>query len=738
MKGFVPTPKETVDAMVERLFLGQPPRPDDRVLDPGCGTGEFIDGVIRWCKRQGLPLPRITGVESDPRHLSVLRAKYERLRAVHIEHADFLTDGRTTYNFIVGNPPYVAITALSEREKARYRARYAAARGRFDLYLLFFEQALHSLAPGGRLVFITPEKYLYVETAGPLRALLARYNMEEIRLVREDTFGGLVTYPTITVLRNASRGRTHVVRRDGSKVTIMLPQGQQPWLPFIEGAAPHQAAVTLGDLCLRISCGVATGADSVFVQPTDGLDPALQHFARPTIAGRQLSPATTDLPQRFVMLIPYDMQGQLLPLEELKALGRYLTRDDVRLRLLARTCVKPKPWYAFHETPVLRDILRPKILCKDISERPHFWVDRSGQIVPRHSVYYLVPQEANAIDVIASYLQSPSAHRWLVKTANVRPRDFFGFKVGSCSGCPCPMTWFRRLLAADQLFTQGCHHDKRNWPSWGDRRMRTAFDDVLDEIKARGFHNHRLENHSGSMSRGILRDLRAMCEPFERDFTTGQIREWLDFPSPGGRARKLDLVVAEPAAQTREPDLTRLRLCVENKSVVTAHRNRTNRYDNLSDLVGVLHRNRPDAILVATVLIGLAENVLNVPDRVKPFLSSKEFTERVLPRLSSGDDSLWSEFPQAVSRNRSVDPERTAKKFRELPTRPPGRTDLVAYDYVLLVPVIIDNVHPPRVARDNGLGIDIDTEYRTCLTESAKHTRRDGICRTMNGCHLTN
>jgi len=250
--------------------------------------------------------------------------------------------------------------------------------------------------------------------------------------------------------------------------------------------------------------------------------------------------------------------------------------------------------------------------------------------------------------------------------------------------------------------------------------MRTAFDDVVDEIKARGFHNHRLEDHSGAVSRGILRDLRAMCEPFERDFREGRIREWLDFPSPAGRARKLDLVVAEPAGETGEPDLTRLRLCIENKSVVTAHRNRTNRYDDLSDLVGVLHRNRPDAILVATVLIGLAERVLNVPDRVKPFVSPDEFAERILPRLSSGDDSLWNEFPQAASRNRPVDPERTARKFRELPTRTPGRTDLVAYDYVLLVPVLIDNVHPPRVARDNSLGIDVDAEYRTMLDRICK------------------
>ena len=162
--------------------------------------------------------------------------------------------------------------------------------------------------------------------------------------------------------------------------------------------------------------------------------------------------------------------------------------------------------------------------------------------------------------------------------------------------------------------------------------MSMPFDDVVDEIRARGFHNHRLEDHSGTVSRGILRDLRAMCEPFQEDFAAGRIREWLDFPSPGGRARKLDLVVAEPGGETGGPDLTRLRLCVENKSVVTAHRNRTNRYDDLSDVLGALHQKKPDAILVTTVLVGLAEKVLNVPDRLKPFMRPEDFVERVLPR----------------------------------------------------------------------------------------------------------
>ncbi len=438
MKGFVPTPLGTVDAMVDRLFRDRNPRPQDTLLDPGCGTGEFIDGVIRWCKRKRASLPRMTGIELDPRHLPVLRSKYERFPTVTIERADFLSSRRVGYDFIVGNPPYVSITSLSESEKARYRGQYITARGRFDLYLLFFEQALRCLAPNGRLVFITPEKYLYVETARPLRALLARFHVEEIRLVSEDTFGELVTYPTITALRNSVRGSTHVVRRYTNAATVVLPEGGQSWLPVIEGSTATPSTVTLSDLCSRISCGVATGADAVFVRRALTLDESLQSFAHPTIAGRELTPESTDLPQHSVMLIPYDADGRLLPLESLGALRRYLMRHDVRRRLLARTCVKRKPWYAFHETPTLRETQRPKILCKDICERPQFWVDRSGQIVPRHSVYYLVPRNPAAIDVIAGFLESPSAHRWLTQNCQRASKGFLRLQSRVLQRMPVP------------------------------------------------------------------------------------------------------------------------------------------------------------------------------------------------------------------------------------------------------------------------------------------------------------
>jgi hypothetical protein len=89
----------------------------------------------------------------------------------------------------------------------------------------------------------------------------------------------------------------------------------------------------------------------------------------------------------------------------------------------------------------------------------------------------------------------------------------------------------------------------------------------------------------------------------------------------------------------------------------------------------------------------------------------------VLPRLSSGDGTLWRDFDWAASRNGPNDPAKTAKLFRTLPTRHAGHTHVEGYDYVLLVPVRIDNVSPPELPRGAPLGIDIDSEYRRLIEQ---------------------
>lgn len=88
--------------------------------------------------------------------------------------------------------------------------------------------------------------------------------------------------------------------------------------------------------------------------------------------------------------------------------------------------------------------------------------------------------------------------------------------------------------------------------------MSTPFDEFLEDIKKRRYHNHRLELHSDVVSRGILKDLTDSCDTFREDLDSRKIRFWMNVNAPGNRGRKIDLFIGEPAANGSDPDLQKV------------------------------------------------------------------------------------------------------------------------------------------------------------------------------------
>ncbi|MGD0079724.1 MAG: TaqI-like C-terminal specificity domain-containing protein [Methanoregula sp.] len=441
MKGFVPTPPSVVDLMVAKLFEKTPPEPDDTLLDPGCGRGAFIEGIIRWCDKNNRELPRITGIDSDPRHIAVAYEKYSGLPSIQILHEDFLLRApERKFNFIIANPPYVPITGLTEPEKKEYRTRFRSATGRFDLYFLFFEQALHCLEKNGRLVFITPEKYLSVKSASQLRILFSGYCINEIDLIHEQSFGNLITYPAVTTITHKkSYVPTTIIFRDGRTKAVQIPEDGTSAFPAIYGKTGKKAGYcTLGDLCLRVSCGVATGADAVYVRKKKEIPAELKQYALPTITGRDLSFNSSKIQSDLEMITPYELSGKLIPENQLGALKNFLLIPENRTRLLKRTCTAKKPWYAFHENPPLAQILQRKILCKDITEKPFFKIDYSGELVPGHSVYYIIPKNPDHLETLHEYLNSREVRLWLESNCQRAANGFLRLQSTILKQIPIP------------------------------------------------------------------------------------------------------------------------------------------------------------------------------------------------------------------------------------------------------------------------------------------------------------
>ena len=326
-------------------------------------------------------------------------------------------EARETFDYIIGNPPYVAIEHLDEDEKDRYRATFATAKGRFDLYFLFLERALQLLKSGGRLSFITPEKWTYVESAADLRRLLTSegYHVEDIEHVEEDAFEGRITYPCITTVRRAVGGETAITQRNGHRHQVRLPSGPMSWASILRnGDFGHMdTGVTLGDISVRISAGVATGRDRLFVTRRDEVPEELNPgWIYPTVSGEELK-LNDSTQSDSVFICPYRSDGTLPDENELGPYRRWA--KEHRETLEARYCVQTggKAWYSWHETPPMDDVLRPKILLRDMTDEPKFWIDHDGDILPRHSVYYLVPNAEVSLVELAKYLNSPEAKEWI-------------------------------------------------------------------------------------------------------------------------------------------------------------------------------------------------------------------------------------------------------------------------------------------------------------------------------------
>lgn len=445
MKGYVPTPDALAEKMVRRAFRDDPPGSDDCVLYPGCGDAPFAAAVEKVCDAEGWEYPAGLGVETNSEHLS--RARDRGLDHVEFEQQDFLADGMLDvgrFEYIIGNPPYVPIEGLDEDEKSRYRATFQTAVERFDLYLLFFERSLELLDDDSILSFITPEKFEYVDTAAPLRRLLTSddIHVEEIEHVDEDAFRGLITFPCITTVRRTrDGGDTRVKLRDGSTHTTSLPGGDS-WAASVRGAdlEDMQTGATLGDVTERISPGLATGADKVYVMDRENIPDEIDNeWVYPTVSGSQLreydGPYTDS-----VFVCPYHDDGELAREDELG--GFYEWLEEKRDRLEDRSCVEGgKEWYAWHENPPMEDLLQPKVVFSDIAKEPRFWPEPKGNVVPKHSVYYAVPRTGVPMDELIEYLNSPEARMWMEANCQKAHNGFHRLQSRVLTDLPVPKEW---------------------------------------------------------------------------------------------------------------------------------------------------------------------------------------------------------------------------------------------------------------------------------------------------------
>ncbi len=185
------------------------------LLDPACGSGVFliealkryISDVIEDAELLGWSqvleelcnCSKILGLDINPFSCLMTKIRFalellpyyrkalqEKPSFVFpkppIFSSNFLIESgldENSFDYIIGNPPYVGVTQIPKEERKIYQKKFKTAKGRLNLYILFIERAIDLLKPDGMLGFLLSTAFMVYSGYG--RAL-REYILEKCRI----------------------------------------------------------------------------------------------------------------------------------------------------------------------------------------------------------------------------------------------------------------------------------------------------------------------------------------------------------------------------------------------------------------------------------------------------------------------------------------------------------------------------------------------------------------------------
>jgi hypothetical protein len=326
------------------------------------------------------------------------------------------------FDAVIGNPPYIRIQTLQESdpESVNYLNEHyaAAAKGNYDIYVVFVERALSLLNPTGRLGYILPHKFFNAQYGEALRAHLTsgKHLNKIVHFGDQQIFDGATTYTCLLFLTKSASPKFEVTKVTdledwqenftGTSGTLQASELKADEWNFNVGHDSKLFArlsgfkTTLGDVAARMAQGIRTSANEVYVLDVKHDGPKVLQ-AESEILQRQVK-LERKLVSRFlqgrdikrytlldsgkVVVIPYRLVEDGLELITEKELKdsfpnsyEYLRENKTYLEGRERGRMKGSGWYGY-VYPKNLDVMKcPKILVPDIADGASYALDESGE-----------------------------------------------------------------------------------------------------------------------------------------------------------------------------------------------------------------------------------------------------------------------------------------------------------------------------------------------------------------------
>jgi hypothetical protein len=443
-RGAIFTRREVVDFILDLAgYTNDRPLYQMRLLEPSFGDGDFLLPVIdrlfdSMARHRVVPgdAPLEDAICAVELHQATFEATREKivgrlcelgltatraraLTAAWLRKGDFLLEELpASFDFAVGNPPYVRQELIPDALIAEYRARYRTIFDRADLYIPFIERCLELLGERGHLGFICADRWMKNRYGGPLRKLVAeRFHLKYyVDMYDTDAFHSeVIAYPAITVIAREKGKTTRVAHRPDINATVLsrlekamlaprkppedgpvkeLPAiavGSDPWIleSFDQLAVVRRLEAefpSLEEAGCKVGIGVATGADKEFIGRFDELDVEPDRKL-PLVMTRDILSGEVEW-RGFGVINPFSDEGGLVELERYPRLKAYLEarRDKIAKRHVATKA--PANWYRTIDRIYPAIANKPKLLIPDIKGEAHI-VYEDGRLYPHHNLYFI-------------------------------------------------------------------------------------------------------------------------------------------------------------------------------------------------------------------------------------------------------------------------------------------------------------------------------------------------------------